>query len=349
MNRFFFALPLALLLFIGLPQSAVEKMRLACIGTLFPLWKSAFQDEADQERQMHNLQLENYQLRSQIDLVYQWLANEKKIQGQADMLHALQLQIKSETLFRRENAMRSLLQQMAMAAPARIIYRDPSSWSSSCWIDVGENNNRSLGQQIIAKNSPVVLGNSLIGIVEFVGEKQSRVRFITDSGLKTAVRAVRGSVMERDLGLGIANVLDLLRKNAFHKDAQLIQDLNQLQNSLSVRFEDGYFAKGEVVGSSAIYQRSLNQELKGIGFNCDIADVEGGMRDLRDRSTLKEGDLLVTSGLDGVFPAGLHVAYVTKIEPVREGDYYLQLKAKPAASSLFDITSVFVLPPLTTE
>ena len=52
------------------------------------------------------------------------------------------------------------------ARPAQVIFRDPTCWSSSLWIDIGEENNLALGQKIIAKNSPVVSGSSLVGIVE---------------------------------------------------------------------------------------------------------------------------------------------------------------------------------------
>ena len=60
---------------------------------------------------------------------------------------------------------------------------------------------------------------------------------------------------------------------------------------------------------------------------------------------LKVNDLLVTTGMDGVFPEGLHVATVTKIRPLKEGDYYYQLEAIPTAGNLEEISIVSILPP----
>ncbi len=107
-----------------------------------------------------------------------------------------------------------------MAALGRIIYRDPSAWSSTCWIDAGEENNALLGKTIIAKNSPVISGSALVGVIEFVGKRQSRVRLITDSSLKTAVRAVRGAVAERDISLLTQMLQDRLQKHPFKQTLQ---------------------------------------------------------------------------------------------------------------------------------
>ena len=187
--------------------------------------------------------MENYQLRSQLDLVYHWLNSEKYLSEQIAMLKTLGLN--SEMAKKRSEEMKALLQKKTMAALGRVIYRDPSSWSSICWIDAGEENNALLGKTIIAKNSPVISGCALVGVVEYVGKRQSRVRLITDSNLKTAVRAVRGSIAERDISL-LAQMLEgRLKKHPFK------QTLHQFQQSLKVNWEDGYFAKGEISGTSA--------------------------------------------------------------------------------------------------
>ena len=97
--------------------------------------------------------------------------------------------------------------------------------------------------------------------------------------------------------------------------------------------------------------------LKGVGFNYNMADEEGPARSLRSgqpvgastapgRVLIQTGDLLVTSGLDGISPPGIPVAIATKIAPLKEGSYSYELEAKPAAGSLDDLSTVFVLPPL---
>ena len=86
------------------------------------------------------------------------------------------------------------------------------------------------------------------------------------------------------------------------------------------------------------------------------ADDEGPARDLRSGeaidssahfpiSVLNPGDLLVTSGLDGIFPAGLEVAIVTKVHLLREGASSYELEATPAIANMHDLVDVWVLPP----
>jgi cell shape-determining protein MreC len=289
------------------------------------------------ESDSNNLKMENYQLRSQLDLVYNWLNSEKYLSEQIEMFRTLGMS--SELVKRRSEEMKSLLQKKTMAALGRIIYRDPSAWSSTCWIDAGEENNALLGKTIIAKNSPVISGSALVGVVEYVGKRQSRVRLITDSSLKTAVRAVRGSVAERDISLLTQMLQDRLRRHPFK------QTLQEFKQTLKVGWEDGYFAKGEISGTSAPYFRSLQPILKGIGFNCNFEDMDSPARDLK-AGILRENDLLITSGLDGIFPPGLQVGRVINIKPLRPGGFSYDLEATPSAGDLADLTFVYVLPPV---
>jgi cell shape-determining protein MreC len=299
-----------------------------------------------EHQELKSLALENHQLRTQLDLVYEWISSEKRLREQAELLRTLGKDAaeSKEFVLRRSNEMKSLLQKQTMAAFGRIVYRDPGSWSSSCWIDVGEENNLSLGQTIIAKNSPVVSGSSLVGVVEYVGKKQSRVRLITDSGLKTAVRAVRGPILDRQIATMAHSLIDCLKKRPDTKQ-DLIDAVTYVQEGMPVRWQDNYLAKGEISGSSAPYFRTLKSTLKGVGFSCDFKDEEGPARDLRS-GILREGDLLVTSGLDGVFPPGLKVAIVTKVNTLRPGAFAYELEAAPNAGELSDLSSVYVLPPV---
>ena len=95
-----------------------------------------------------------------------------------------------------------------------------------------------------------------------------------------------------------------------------------------------------------------------MGFNYDFPDQDGPARDLRTGEIigskkaqvgiplLKEGDLLITSGLDGIFPVGLEVAVVTKVECLREGACAYEIEAKAIAENFNELDSVFVLPPM---
>ena len=186
----------------------------------------------------------------------------------------------------------------------RVIFRDPGSWSSSLWIDVG-----SAHDALIQKNSPVIVGRSLVGVIDYVGKKQSRVRLITDSGLKPSVRTVRGGTTENG--------------------------------------EDVYLAKGILQGAGTPLWRSANHTLRGIGFNYDFPDEKGPARELISSvPIIQKHDVLVTTGLDGVFPPGLSVAEVTRIFPLKEGAYTYEIEAKPLVENLDSLHTLFVISPV---
>lgn len=333
MNRSIWIVVLLLLSFLSFSPKVVNKLRSKAVAVLpSKPWKASHEDSS-----YKNLKVENYQLRMQLDLIYNWIHSEKYLSEQMAMFQ--KLGVDSKLAQGRIEEIKSLLQKKAMAASGRIIYRDPSSWSSTCWIDAGEENNLSLGKTIIAKNSPVISGSALVGVVEYVGRRQSRVRLITDSSLKTAVRAVRGSMAEREVALLSRMLLERLVKHPFQ------ETLKAFQESLPIQWEDGYFAKGEISGTSAPYFRALQPVLKGIGFNCNFADEDSPSRDLRS-GILQENDLLITSGLDGIFPPGLQVGRVMHVQPLRPGAYSFDLEAEPSAGDLADLTVVYVLPPV---
>ena len=234
------------------------------------------------------------------------------------------LRLQNQLLATENHRLRELLQtdwggfdSHARVVPAQVIFRSPSTWNSSLWINVGTDYNAIFDQPVVAKNSPVLFGRSLIGVIDYAGQHQSRVRLITDSGLTPSVRAMRLQ----------------------GKQAHLL-------------------AKGELHGSSKPLWRRYPHLLKGVGFNYDFEDAEGPARDLRTGTPLdparklpampliQVNDLLVTTGMDGVFPAGLEVALVTKVHPLKEGDYYYEIEAKPLAEPLDRLSTVFVIPPL---
>jgi hypothetical protein len=244
-----------------------------------------------------------------------------------------------------------------------VIFREPSSWSSALWIDVGEQHNKALAKKIIAKNSPVLCGTSIIGVVEYVGERRSRVRLITDERLVPSVRAIRGREQDRFLLEHATALLAALerREDLFtsrEMSLGVLSILSQLKSRLQAECQDAYLAKGEVFGSSSPLWRSRSPILKGVGFNYDFADEEGPARDLRTGepyasrekkepiALLRPGDILVTTGLDGVFPAGYRVAMVSKVNSLKEGASSYEIEAVATAGNLDDISHVIVLPSL---
>lgn len=229
------------------------------------------------------------------------------------------------------------------SAPAQVIYRDPSLWSSSLWVNVGESTNRAIGAKVVAKNSPVLAGNALVGVVEFVGEKQSRVRLITDSGLCPSVRIARGGLQNRELAHQIEALSQLLEKRDDLEKANLLCALQTFKKNLGVHWDDGYLARGEVRGSSSPFWRSRGSMLKGVGFHFDFPE---GTPPGQKVPILKEGDLLVTTGLDGVFPPGLSVGTVMKVLPQKPGSYAYDINVRPVVSHFNDLQTLCIMAPV---
>ncbi|MCC6127743.1 MAG: hypothetical protein IT584_00880 [Chlamydiae bacterium] len=370
----FVTLGCLLLTLLSLPKSACDPIRSSAVASFGPVWHLAnnfktylkerplFSAAPPPTQEIAQLQLEVRQLRSQLNLQTSWQDWLKYQESGLCLLQKLKQEGNEPFFQRRYEEMSELMEKQFFAVPAPVIYRDPSSWSSSLWIQVGQKDNESLGRAVIAKNSPVVVGSSLVGVVEFVGKNQSRVRLITDSGLTISVRAARGKVQDQAISQWISVAQSRLseRKDLFANPEQqkfLLETLKDIQHRLSA--ENGYYAKGQLQGSFAPFWRSRGLLLQGIGFNYDYADEEGPARELRtgkpvgtsgpEIDILREGDVLVTSGLDGVFPAGIEVAILTKIAPLSEGAYGYEIQARPTASRLNDLETVFVLPPLSIE
>ncbi len=213
-----------------------------------------------------------------------------------------------EVLHRRAEGLRQRLERRKLALQGRVVLREPAFWSSLLWIDLGEANNESMGLRIVADGSPVVLGDAVVGVVDLVQRSRCRVRLITDPSLVVAVRAARS------LSQGPPFTLLL--------------------------------AKGILRGSSSSSCRTFTPLLRGEGFQYSMADYEGSAHSSCDAAILQEGDLLVTSGLDGIFPEGLRVASVTKIDAPSPGGYSLRLEARAAIDPREELRYLTVLPPL---
>ncbi len=234
---------------------------------------------------------------------------------------------------------------------AKILYRNPSTWSDFFWIDLGENSNQE-GSKIVL-NSPVLYDGSLIGIIDYVGKKQSRVQLITNSNLTISVRALRG----QDQYLDLQNHLEALLSSPITQEIDALEfELSKLKNRLQSETQSWYLAKGEIYGSSEPLWRSKSHLLLGRGFNCESGDEKGVQRDLITGKSLdaleieipilKRGDLLITTGLDGVFPEGLQVARVTEVEDLAEGSFAYSLRARPIVPHLNDLQYVEVILPV---
>jgi rod shape-determining protein MreC len=356
-------LAVCLFLWLSLPRNVSDEMRKCSVASLSPVWgwtkdfKRYLSDRpynlwsvkkgGDQEL-IARLELENGLLRNQMGKMSQWLLEEERLSKQLEIIKIVDQQ-KAQTkdpihsLFfeRRRDHLLSLVRSELMAMPSQVIYRDPSLWSSSLWINVGDDDNRVLGSLVIAKNSPVVLGLALVGVIDYVGKKQSRVRLITDSALSPAVRAVRGFSQD----FGVQMMVDSLVKRLSGLDGKekFIESLQLFKETLPVQGKDMYLAKGELHGSGFSLWRARGSLLKGVGFNFDYPDQEGCLQ--KGVPLLQKGDLLVTTGFDGVFPPDLEVGVVVDVTIPSPGGYAYEIDVLPIVDDMNDLSTLFVLPP----
>lgn len=332
---------------IFFPKSAALNLRGYVVAMIAPLWETIAPQPHASTVEQERLYAENQLLQNEVESWQELYRQQFDLTAQLGRLHDLVQEghsVKELELF---------IKPQLEAIPARVIFRSPNSWSSSIWINVGAKDNNQLGKNVISRNSPVIIGNSVVGVIDYVGKRQSRVRLITDSAVAPSVRAVRGQPQNRRLIDSIAalqlDLAELLPENEY-----LQEELDSAVRELAREGRSWYLAKGELRGNSEPLWRAAGSQLQGIGFNYDFADSFGPARDLRTGepigadgepiSILEEEDLLVTTGMDGIFPPGLRVAKVTRVEMLREGDYYYELQAIPTAGDLNELNLVFVIP-----
>lgn len=372
--RSYIFLALFFLTVLNLPLSWSQSLRSGVVTTVSPFWKqgqvlkasflypSSVQiADTSLKKEKEKLELENIKLKQQNENLRKRLFSDERIESRLKKLERFEnLEKKTpklkEFFTRRNQEAEKLLNLELTTLSAEVIFRDPSSWSETLWINVGKKHNQKLGQTIVSVGSPVLEGTYVIGVIDYVGKKHSRVRLLTDSSVVPSVRAVRGNAQNREL----SNLTSLLLEHLTFRgeSKQLHQELGELKERLKEDSGEFYLAKGELVGTSSSLLRSRSSILKGVGFNYDFADSEGPARELRSGAPLDElrkekafsllsvGDLLVTTGLDGVFPPGLPLAVVKEVEPLKEGAIAYEIKARLCAGSLEEITDVVVLPSL---
>jgi rod shape-determining protein MreC len=368
----------SLLTLMSVPKDTTEKLRGSTVAMLAPTWnhllafkshiltsQTTFETSSNiSQNEIEKLFIENIFLKEEILHLKEIMQQEIRLIHQMNSaLDDEESRFSTKTLrARHREELKKLLHINLEAIPAKVIFRSPDSWNSSFWINVGSATNEALGSSTIAKNSPVLICTSIIGVVDFVGKYQSRVKLITDSGLTPSVRAARGLIQKQAFNEKIYNIIDILKKIPdLLNETQQQELISSLESALQFIHKDEkntYLAKGELYGASKPLWRSQRHLLKGIGFNYDFADGEGFARDLRTGTSLEQaskiptipilqnGDILVTTGMDGVFPPGLMVAEVAEVHPLKEGDYYYELDAIPTAGNFDELSMVFVIPPV---
>lgn len=254
-------------------------------------------------------------------------------------------------------------EKVKQALPARVYARPYEHWASYLWVDVGTNVSKGLSTDLIGKNSPVVIGDNLVGVVEEVYPSCAKIRLITDGNLYPSVRVARGGaqtlLFDETLvkALELASIsdtgLDPKEKEVF---VALIKKMRQQTSPKATKL----LAKGILQGAGGALWHKKKALFTGKGFNYDFADFAGPALDLatglpydeggamqNGPPIIQEGDILVTTGLDGIFPPGFKAGLVTFVSPFEEGSFYYTLEAKPLFNP-DNLTTVFILPPTET-
>lgn len=217
------------------------------------------------------------------------------------------------------------LDQCGQVYLARVLFRSLDQWNRRLWIDRG-------GEHGVKKNMPVVSDGAAVGIVDLVGEREARVALITDPRTVVSVRAVRGEQVDLIAQFYLEKLQERLGSSA--EAAALRQSIERYHGVHNVCLKKMFLAKGELTGelSDAPMGR-----FRGTGFNYDFSDARGSAKDLllgvpTPSGSLiplvAAGDLLETTGYDGVFPEGIPVARVTLVEPIKEGEYFYEIRAE---------------------
>jgi cell shape-determining protein MreC len=321
----YFVLAFALLIVLSASDSLANTMRSAAVGTASPSWRhlSNFKDifikittiwpsggyhtPPQIAKELEMLRLENHQLHSQVKLLKAELKLDLLVKEQENLL--MQNKESDPYAKRRKEELFRQLELYAHAITARVIFRENTAWKSCIWVNVGEETNQRLQTRLIEKNSPVVLGKTVVGLVDYVGEKRSKIRLLTDRAVTPSVRIVR--------------LREEQRRNV-------------------------YLAKGQTRGASSPLWRSYGITLQGVGFNYDFEDVEGLRRPLSE-PLIQEGDLVMTTGMDGLFPAALHIGKVSKVYPLKEGSSSYEADICSFVETFDDLEFVTILPALSDQ
>jgi len=206
----------------------------------------------------------------------------------------------------------------------------PKQNPTFCWIDKGDSNAKD-----IKKNSVVCFGNVVVGVVEKVLKTTSLVRLLTNPQLNVSVRLQRGSIEVQNAQLAIR----VLKENG-HLNAKEKHDLKTIESRLLQKSKEHHLAKGFMCG----LKNNAPNRLVGLGFQYDFSDEYGPNS---NDSLLELGDILVTTGYDGIFPRGLQVGIVVDFKK-KEQDLNYSIEAL----TLIDynhLQTVLILPPLNEE
>jgi cell shape-determining protein MreC len=302
------------------------------------------------------LSLENQILKSQISYIREWIAAQQKVEEFFSEMKKLEkteklMLVNQESQKKRFKILADYVNLFSRHAFAKIILKEPFSSSSFAWVNVGELYNQKIGYQLVQKNSPVVVGDVLVGVVEEVFLHHAKIRLITDPNLVIAVKSARGKSQLKvmnEKALELLDTLELVEDFGWEKKQELKDLIAELHVNLDREGQDRFYAVGEVYGAEYSPFFAFHNSLVGEGFHFQAKSKEStGFSNMEGfkEIVIKKGDLLETTGLDGIFPEGLKVAIVTDTSTSKFGRLTYEIKAKSLIANIHEIEYVQILPP----
>ena len=140
------------------------------------------------QNRIHQLETQEVLLKNKIEFVRELVLSDSRLQKRMEELRQIDPQNENRSNNQRQIYLARLLQRELKAIPAKVIFREPTLWNNFLWINAGQVQNAELNESIIAKNSPVVVGNKVLGVIEEVHQTRSKVRLLTDPSLAISVR-----------------------------------------------------------------------------------------------------------------------------------------------------------------
>lgn len=202
---------------------------------------------------------------------------------------------------------------------------------------------------------------------------EAKIKALTEENASLKQKLTNSSLFDQSITSdNIARVI--FRDPAFWASSVLInkgmKDENSLIEKNSPILSNGYligvvedvfdtFSKVRLITDKNLQfsikkkQDNPSLDLLEVGTLCGISSIDNRYRFKHVEGvffspTLKEGDELVTSGLDGIFPEGIPVAKVTHIK-IDEEEVTFPFKAILQAPDMKDLKLVTILKPLTSH
>ncbi|MFZ4098885.1 MAG: rod shape-determining protein MreC [Chlamydiia bacterium] len=295
----------ALICALSLPGDWVQKIRGGAAWCAAPLWAAAASWGPSMSRE-------------------EWLE---------ERVHALELD---------QLQLQHRLQELAEVPAAgsigvrvRVLAREAGAWHRFLWIDAGR---ETCSKEQLRLNSPVVQGDALVGVVDYVGRRQSLVRLITDPGCCPAIEVGEHGpeTTWKVLRVRLEELLSHRASISPHARQQLLQALSACSPSDQAvpRMQGTMLGMREREGGSP--------RLRGQLFHAEwVAKITSGV----PLQWPEAGHLLLTSGLDGIFPSGLRVGYLLSLNEEPAGEPTRGFVAVPVVEDLDELRWLTVLPP----